>query len=515
MLNEFKHQPLTDFSIPENKVAFEAALKSVDSEKGKKYPIIIDGEKIYTADKVISINPSNYNEVIGEAAKGNEGLADKAINAAEKAFETWKDLSFKERANYLFNVAAIMKRRKHEFSALLVEEVGKTWTEADADTSEAIDFLEFYGRQALKLDGGMKLTPYNGIQNEGVYIPLGVGVIIAPWNFPLAILVGMTSAALVSGNTVVIKPASTAPIIAAKFMETLEEVGLPKGVANYLPCPGGTCGNHLVAHPKTRFINFTGSKEVGLNINKLAAEIVPGQKWIKRVSAEMGGKNGIIVDSDSDLDAAAGAIVAGAFGYQGQKCSACSRAIIVEDVYDEISKKVIEKTKKLVVGPGRKYETNVAAVIDKSAYDKVFSYIEIGKKEGKLLIGGTKCGDNGYFIAPTVFGDIDQNARIAQEEIFGPVLSLIKAKDFDDALKIANSTVYGLTGAVFANNRMKIERAKKEFHVGNLYINKGCTGALVGIEPFGGFNMSGTDSKAGGTDYLLLFTQAKSVSEKL
>lgn len=514
MLNEYRNEPYTDFSIAENKLAFEEALKLVDSQKGREYPIIIGGEKINTEEKITSYNPSNFKETIGLTSRANKELAEKAILAAEKAFNNWKNICPKERANYLFNAAAIIRRRKHEFSALLVEETGKIWREADADTAEAIDFLEYYGRQMLLFERGMTLTSCDGEENECIYTPLGIGIIIAPWNFPLAILVGMTASAIVTGNTVIIKPSELSPIIAAKFVEVLEEIGLPKGVVNFLPGPGRVIGNYLVAHPKTRFINFTGSKEVGLNINETAAKTSVGQKWIKRVIAEMGGKNGIIVDSDSDLDAAADSIVASAFSFQGQKCSACSRAIIVEDVYDTVLEKIVEKARALKVGPARDYETDMTAVIDNSSYEKVLKYIEIGKSEGRLLTGGIKCGSNGYFIAPTVFGEIDQNARISQEEIFGPVLALIKAKNFDNALEIANNTIFGLTGSVFTKKRPKIEKAKREFNVGNLYINRGSTGALVGTEPFGGFNMSGTDSKAGGSDYLLLFMQAKTIAEK-
>lgn len=513
MLCEYKNEPLTDFSIPENKIAFEKAIKLIDSQKGKHYPIIIDGEKIDTKEKIVSYNPSNFNEIVGTTAKGNKELAEKAVDAAEKAFDKWKYVDPSERANYLFNIAAIMRRRKNELSALLVEETGKTWIEAIADTAEAIDFLEYYGRQMLNYTKGMSLYPLSGEQNECFYIPLGVGLVIAPWNFPLSILVGMTSVAIVTGNTVVLKPSSSAPIIAAKFMEILEEVGLPNGVVNYLPGSGDEVGDYLVAHKKIRFINFTGSKDVGLRINRIAAELAPGQKWIKRVIAEMGGKDTIIVDSDSDLDSAASGIVASSFGFQGQKCSACSKAIIVEDVYDEMIEKIAEKTRALKLGPAREYGTDVAAVIDRASYEKVLKYIEIGKSEGRVIVGGEKGPKEGYYIEPTVIVDVDQNSRISQEEIFGPVLAALKAKNFDDAIDMANNTVYGLTGSVYTKNRSKIEKAKKEFHVGNLYINRKCTGALVGAEPFGGFNLSGTDSKAGGTDYLLLFMQAKAIGE--
>lgn len=515
MLPVYENQELTDFSIPENKRSYEAALKEFDEQKGKEYPIIINGERIFTKDRIISKNPSNCSDIIGYVARADIELADKAVESAENAFETWKKTSPEIRANYLFNAAAILKKRRNEFSCVLTEEVGKTWIEADADTCEAIDFLEYYGRQMIELSKGMMVAPRAGEQNKCVYIPLGTGLIIAPWNFPLAILAGMTAAAIVTGNTVIIKPSEQSPVIASKFVSVLEEIGLPKGVVNFLPGPGSKVGNYLVAHPRIRFINFTGSMEVGLSINKTAAETAKGQKWIKRVIAEMGGKNGIIVDADSDLDAAADGIVKSAFGFQGQKCSACSRAIITEEVYDKVTEKILDRAKKLVTGPSRNFETSVAAVIDENAYNKILSYIEIGKQEGKLLLGGKADVSGGYFIAPTIFGDIDQNARICQEEIFGPVLALIKAKNFDDALSIANNTIFGLTGAVYSNNRCHIEKAAEEFHVGNLYINRGCTGALVGVEPFGGFNMSGTDSKAGGADYLGLFSQAKSIAESL
>lgn len=515
MYPEYKNEPLTNFSIPENKAAMEKGLAKVQAEKGAHYPLVIGGEKIDTKAHIISINPSNIKEVIGTVAKADAGLAEKAVQAAAQAFASWQHVCPSERSRYLFKAAAIMRRRKFEFSALLVEEAGKTWPEADADTAEAIDFMEYYARQMLKYAKGMEVYSYPGEENECRYIPLGVGVIIPPWNFPLAILTGMTAAAIVTGNTVIMKPASSTPVIAAKFMQLWEEVSLPAGVVNYLPGNGGTIGDYLVSHPQVRFINFTGSKEVGLRINKLAGELAPGQKWIKRVIAEMGGKDAIIVDSEADIEAAATGIVISAFGFQGQKCSACSRAIVVKDVYDAVLAKVVEKTKALRVGIASNPEVNLGPVIDESAYNKILSYIEIGKKEGKLACGGGTAGDEGYFIQPTIFADVRPDARIAQEEIFGPVLAMIPADDFNHALAIANDTEYGLTGAVYSKNRAKLAQARREFHVGNLYFNRKCTGALVGVQPFGGFNLSGTDSKAGGADYLLLFLQAKSICERL
>ncbi|SHK07682.1 delta-1-pyrroline-5-carboxylate dehydrogenase [Hathewaya proteolytica DSM 3090] len=515
MLMPYKNEPVENYSNPADRAKMEEALKLIDSRKGQHFPLVIDGEKIDTEGKITVINPSKSSEVLGTTAKANKDLAEKAIQAAAKAFETWKYVPAEERANYLINAAAILKRRKHEFAAQLVEEAGKIWVEANADVAEAIDFLEYYARQMLKVEHGMDLIPLPGTKNTCKYIPIGAGLVIAPWNFPLAILVGMTSAAIVAGNTVVVKPASTTPLVAGMFMDVLAEIGLPKGVVNFLPGPGGEVGDYLTDHPLTRFINFTGSAEVGLRINERAAKLAPGQKWIKRVIAEMGGKDFIQVDSEADLDLAASAIVTAAFGFQGQKCSACSRAIIDEKVYDELVEKILAKTKELKVGPAREYGVDVACVIDENSLNKVMKYVEIGKTEGKLLAGGVRVSEDGYFVAPTIFGDIDRNARLAQEEVFGPFVALIKCKDFKDGIEVANGTVYGLTGAFISKNREKIEIAKRELHCGNLYINRKCTGALVGAEPFGGFNMSGTDSKAGGADYLLLFLQAKTISELL
>lgn len=515
MLVEYKNEPFVNFALPENRAAMEAALAVVDIEKGRHYPLVIGGAKIDTAERITSLNPSLTSEVVGTVAKADVALADKAVAVAAEAFKTWQYVDPAERARYLFKAAAAMRRRKFEFSAWLVEEAGKNWGEADADTAEAIDFMEYYGRQMLRWAEGMPVTPLAGEQNECFYIPLGVGVVIPPWNFPLAILVGMTAAAVVAGNTVIMKPASVTPVIAAKFMALLEEAGLPPGVVNYLPGSGGAIGDHLVSHPQVRFVNFTGSKEVGLRINRLAAEVAPGQKWIKRVVAEMGGKDAIIVAADADLEEAAGGIVASAFGFQGQKCSACSRAIVVKEVYDELVAKVAAKARALKVGLAGDPTVNLGPVVDANAYNKVLEYIEIGKKEGRLVAGGEKGDEAGYFIQPTVFADVAAKARISQEEIFGPVLAITKADSFDEALAMANDTEYGLTGAVYSRSRANLEKARREFHVGNLYFNRKCTGALVGVHPFGGFNMSGTDSKAGGADYLLLFMQAKSVSEKL
>lgn len=514
-MKPFANQTYLDFSDPKVLRKQKQAIEKVRSQFGKEYPNIIDGKEVYTEKKTKSINPAHPNEIVGVFQKSGKDDAEKAIQAALKAFEFWKKVPARERANYLFKAAAELRRRRYEINAWMISEVGKNYLEADADTCEAIDFLEFYGREAIRYAQKQPLTKIKGEKNEYFYIPLGVGLIIPPWNFPLAILTGMTSAAIVTGNTVVLKPSSDSPMMGWILYETFKKVGLPDGVLNFLVASGAEAGDYLVAHPKTRFISFTGSMEVGLRINELAAKVSPGQIWIKRVIAEMGGKDAIIVDSEADLDEAVKGVVVSAYGFQGQKCSACSRAIVDKKVYDVFVEKLKAEVEKIQIGdPKDNYP--MGPVINASAEQSILSYIEIGKKEGKLIHGGNKvAGLDGYYIEPTIFIDVDPNARIAQEEIFGPVLAVIKAEDFDDALRIANNTIYGLTGSVYSNNREKLMKAREEFHVGNLYFNRKCTGALVDVHPFGGFNMSGTDSKAGGRDYLLLFLQGKSVSEKI
>lgn len=514
MRSEFKNEVFVNFQEKSNNEAYDAALKKAEAELGKAYPVVIGGEKIMTDRKIASINPANKKQIIGSVSQADIPLAEKAIQTAAATFETWKRTDPNERARYLFRAAAILRRRRHEFSALMTLEAGKTRVEADVETAEAIDFLEFYGREMQRLSLPQPLMVSEEEENELYYLPLGVGVVIPPWNFPLAIMAGMTTAALVAGNTVVLKPASTTPVIAAKFVALLEEVGLPPGVVNYLPGPGGEVGDYLVDHPLTRFISFTGSRDVGLRINERAAKTQPGQKWIKRVVAEMGGKDAIIVDKEADLELAADAITASAFGFSGQKCSACSRVIVHEDVYEIVLDKVVERASKLVMANPAEASANLGPVIDEKAYAKIQEYIEIGKQEGRLVLGGGTGSPDGFFIEPTIFADVDPEARISQEEIFGPVVAFTKAKSFDEALEFANNTVYGLTGAVISRNGAHLEKARREFFVGNLYFNRKCTGALVGTHPFGGFNMSGTDSKAGGRDYLLLFTQAKLVSDR-
>ena len=512
---QYKHEPFTDFSLKENQQAYIEALKQVEAELGQDYPLIIGGEHITTKEKISSFNPANKEQLIGRVSKADQQLAEKAMQIADKTFKTWRKVKPEIRADVLFRAAAIIRRRKFYFSALITKEAGKTWVEADIETAEAIDFLEYYGRQMLEMKDGRKVESRQGEFNRYDYIPLGVGVVISPWNFPFAIMAGTTVAAVVTGNTVILKPASTTPIIAYKFMEVLEEAGLPAGVVNYLPGSGAEVGDYLVDHPRTRFISFTGSRDVGLRINQRASVLNEGQIWLKRVIAEMGGKDTIVVDKEADLELAAQSIVKSAFGFSGQKCSACSRTVIVKDVYDQVVARVVELTEQLAIGDPTDLSNDVSSVIDQSAFNKIKEYIEIGKQEGRLLIGGRADDSVGYFVYPTVFADVSPTARIMQEEIFGPVLAISKAENFEEAINIANNTEYGLTGAVITNNRMNLEYAREEFHVGNLYFNRGCTGAIVGYQPFGGFNMSGTDSKAGGPDYLTLHMQAKTTSETL
>ena len=512
----YKSEPLTDFTVEENRQGYLEALKKVESELGQDYPLIIGGERVTTEQKIVSYNPSNTSEIVGSVSKANQELAEKAMQVADSTFNTWKKVDPRVRAEVLFKAAAIVRRRKFELCAWLTKEAGKPWPQADGDIAEGIDFLEYYGRQMLELAKGKPLAQNQNQINKYTYVPLGVGVAISPWNFPFAIMLGTTVAAAVTGNTVLLKPASTTPVIAYKFMEIMEQAGLPAGVINYIPGSGAEVGDYLVDHPRTRFISFTGSRDVGLRINERASVLNEGQIWIKRVIAEMGGKDTIVVDDNADLELAAQSIVTSAFGFSGQKCSACSRAVIVgEQAYETVLNRVVELTNELIVGDPTNEETFIGPVNDAGAFKKITEYIEIGKAEGRLVAGGKSDDSKGYFINPTVFADVDPQARIMQEEIFGPVLAVTKAKDFDEAIDIANNTVYGLTGAVLSSNRFHLEKAREDFHVGNLYFNRGCTAATVGYQPFGGFNMSGTDSKAGGPDYLTLHMQAKSVSEAL
>ena len=514
-LTPFRNEPVSAFTDDSERAAIAAALAAVRAQLGREYELLIAGRRLKGEGTFQSVNPSRPSEVIGVHQKGTPALAAQAVEDAHAYFAEWSRTPAARRVELLANAAAIIRRRKLEFDAWLILEAGKTAPEADADVSEAIDFCEYYARQMERLDSPDPLVQMPGEHGHLRYLPLGAGIIIPPWNFPLAIMAGMTAAALVAGNTAVVKPSSDTPTIAAKFIEVLLEAGFPPRSVQFLTGSGGAVGDPLVEHPKTRFVAFTGSRDVGLRINELAARPRPGQIWIKRVIAEMGGKDAIVVDSEADVDRAVDGVLASAFGYQGQKCSACSRAIVDEKVYDEFLAKLKPKAEALRVGASDDPSNYMGPVINDSARRSILNYIETGKREGRLVAGGGSAPGDGYFIQPTVIADIPPEAVIFREEIFGPVVAVTKARDFEHALALANDSEYGLTGAVFSNNPAKIEAAKDRFFVGNLYINRKCTGAMVGAHPFGGFNMSGTDSKAGGPDYLLQFLQAKSIAERL
>lgn len=515
-LPRFRNEPFLDFGASETKAAMHEALRYVEHELGHEYPLIIGGERVHAAGKITSVNPARPSQAIGIHQETEPSQVEQAVVAADKAFQFWSRVPVATRVRLLLDVAQLLRDRKLEFCAWLTYEVGKNWQEADADVAETIDFLEFYAREALRLDSAITPIQLPGERNTLRYIPLGVGAVIPPWNFPLAIMAGMTMAAVVTGNTVVLKPSIDAPTIASRFYMLLEEAGLPEGVVNLCQGSGDLAGATLVSHPKVRFIAFTGSKRVGLIVHEAAAKTQPGQPFIKRTILEMGGKDAIIVNADADIDAAVEGVAASAFGFNGQKCSACSRVIVDAHLYDTFCDRLVERVE--AIGVGDPVENFAAGpVINDVAFKRVTDYIAAGREEGRLLTGGEAIENEtgGYYIQPTIFADVSPEARIAQEEIFGPVLTVIRSSGFEESLRIANGTEYGLTGAIYSQSREHLDRAREEFHVGNLYLNRKCTGAMVGAHPFGGFNMSGTDSKAGGADYLLLFTQAKSIAEKL
>jgi 1-pyrroline-5-carboxylate dehydrogenase len=512
----FVNEPFLIFADADVRYPMLEALAGVKARLGHEYDLVIGGHRLLTEEKIVSINPARPAEVVGIHQRADERHVEFAMQAAQAAFATWSRTPMAERAALLVRTAALVRLHKLEMCAWLIYEVGKNWSEADADVGETIDFLEFYAREAMRLDAATTPIQYPGERNQLRYIPLGVGAVIPPWNFPLAIMAGMTAAAIVCGNTLILKPSGDAPTIAAIFFNLLEEAGMPDGVVNFCPGAGAKFGSAIVAHPQTRFIAFTGSKAVGLEIHESAAKAQPGQHFIKRTVLEMGGKDSIIVEADCDLDAAVEGVAISAFGFNGQKCSACSRAIVDASIYDIFCERLRDRIAAIQQGdPADNFYAG--PVVNKAAFEQILNYIEIGKSEGRLVAGGhaVETPEGGFYIAPTVIADVAPTARISLEEIFGPVLAVIKSNGFDDALAIANNTEYGLTGAIYTSSREKLDRAREEFYVGNLYFNRKCTGAMVGAHPFGGFNMSGTDSKAGGADYLLLFTQAKSIAEKL
>src|SRR5215212_9182789 len=510
----YKNELYLDWSDLANVEAMRAALHEVSGHLGESYPLVIGGKRVETEGEIVSVNPANPSQAVGRVAAASEREADMALETATKAFEAWSRTAPEARARVLLRAAAIMRRRKFEMLAWEVYEGGKPWAEADAQFAEAIDFLEYYAREMLRLKDGVEIYAVPGEESRYFYQPMGVGVIIAPWNFPTAILTGMSSAAIVTGNTIIMKPSEFTSVLGAKVMEVFEEAGAPPGVVNFVPGYGSEIGDYLVQDPRTRFISFTGSMQTGLRINELAARKIEDQRWIKRVIAEMGGKDAMVIDDSADIDAAASDIVASAYGYSGQKCSAASRAILHADVYDEVLDKVVEKAKALKIGGPESADVNVGPVISEPQFEKVTSYVDVGKQEGQRVLGEDPGDpDDGYFVSPTIF-EVERDARIAREEIFGPVLSVIKARDFEEALRAANDSPFGLTGGVYSKNRDHLERARREFKAGNVYFNRGITGALVGVQPFGGFGMSGTDSKAGGPDYLPLHMLAKTVVER-
>ena len=513
-MKPFKNETVKTFADAADAAAMRAALERVKAGLGRTYPIVVDGRPLETAKQIRSVNPAVPDQVVGVVGSASKEQALLAVDAAARAFESWKRVPVEHRAAIIFKAADLLRERRFDYDALLVYEVGKSWPEADADIAELIDFLDYYAHEALRYAQKQPIVPMEGEENELVYIPLGVGAVIPPWNFAGAIMGGMTAAAVVTGNTVVLKPSSDSAVVAAWFVDLLHEAGVPGGVVNFIPGSGSEIGDLIVGHPQIRFISFTGSKEVGLHINELAAKTAPGQKWIKRVVAEMGGKDSIVVAGDADVDAAVEGVAVSAFGFQGQKCSACSRAIVDASIYDAFVEKLQARVAKMTVGDPTDQKNYMGPVVNAAALKSIAEYIDVGKREGRLVAGGKRVGDTGYFLEPTVIADVAPEARIAQEEIFGPVLAVVKAADFDDAMKIANNTEFGLTGSLYTSDEKKIERARDEFFVGNLYFNRKSTGAMVGAHPFGGFNMSGTDSKAGGRDYLLLFMQAKSISRK-
>jgi RHH-type proline utilization regulon transcriptional repressor/proline dehydrogenase/delta 1-pyrroline-5-carboxylate dehydrogenase len=512
--SSFRNEPLTDFSRAEARRAMDAALAQVMAQLGRMYPPIINGQAVATAATFDSLNPSHCKQIIGRCGRANVEQANAAVAAAKAAFPAWRDTDPAKRADYLFQAAEVMRRRRFELAAWQVYECGKPRREADADVAESIDYCEFYGREMLRL-AQPRRRDVPGEENIYFYEPRGVAVVIAPWNFPLAILCGMTTAALVTGNTVIMKPAEQSAVIGAKLMEIFQEIRLPLGVVAYLPGIGEEIGPVLVEHPDVAMIAFTGSRSVGLHINRQAAEVRPGQEQIKRVLAEMGGKNAIIIDDDADMDEAVHGVVASAFGYAGQKCSACSRVIVLESLHDAFVARLIEATRSLKVAPAEDPGCTVGPVIDAEAYQRIQGVIEKSKNEGRLVYAGDAgtLREEGYYIAPHIFDDVEPMTNLAQEEIFGPVLAVLRARNLDHALEIANSTSYALTGGLFSRSPEHIARVKREFRVGNLYINRKITGALIDRQPFGGFKMSGIGSKAGGPDYLLQFVLPRTITE--
>lgn len=514
MLDGFVNAVDVDFSVKENREKIEEAFRRVDEEKGIVCPLVIGGKRIETEKKITSLDPATK-ETLGYACSASRELVEKAIVTAGEAFKGWSVTPVEERIRCMRKLATLLVENRFYIDAWNVVESGKNWGEADGELCEQLDFINSYAYHMGNLDKGITLVPTDEL-NKCVYIPIGVGAAISPWNFPVSLFGGMIASAVITGNTLVCKPASNTPIVAYKFVELCEKAGIPDGVINFIPGSGAEIGDLIVEHPLIRFINFTGSKEVGCGIYEKASKVQPGQKWLKRVVAEMGGKNAIIVDSSADVRKAAQGVASSAFTFQGQKCSACSRAIVMNDVYEKFVADLVEEAKKLKESQGSgRSNASIGPVVNSESYNKITSYIEIGRKEGKIVYGGTYSDAKGYFVDPTIVIDLDRNARLVNEEIFGPVVGVIKVDSFDEALDVANQTEYGLTGSVYSEDRANIMRAKVEFNVGNLYFNRKSTAAVVLQHPFGGFNLSGTDAKTGTPDYLTNFLNLKSISEDL
>ncbi len=510
---QFIYAPDTDYADTEKRTKAEQALAKIKQELGKTYLPLINGEYIETSNYLDSLNPSRETELVGKVGQISVEQAEQAMNAAKEAFNSWKATSATDRANILRKAADIMERRRHELNAWICLEVGKIIPQADGEVSEAIDFCRYYASEMERLAAG-KTYDIAGENNRYFYQPKGIAVVISPWNFPFAIATGMTVAALVTGNCTLLKPAATSSVIAAKLTEFLVEAGIPKGVFQYVPGKGSEVGSYLVEHKDTHVIAFTGSREVGCRIYAEAAKLKPGQKHLKRVIAEMGGKNAIIVDESADLDQAVVGVVQSAFGYSGQKCSACSRVIVAASVYGAFLDRLVEATKSLNVGATDDPNIQMGPVIDPQARDRILEYIAQGKQQSELALE-MPIPDGGYYVSPTIFSNVAADHTIAQEEIFGPVLAVIKSDSFDEAISIANGTDYALTGGLYSRTPSHIEQASREFEVGNLYINRNITGAIVARQAFGGFKLSGVGSKAGGSDYLLQFLDPRVVTENI
>jgi len=511
--NVFTNEPTIDFAREEQRAAFPAAIREVRSRLGRTYSLFINGRDLQTGDTLPSINPANPAEIIGLVCQAGATEVELAVAAARAALPAWRSTPVETRAGCLRRAAAIARGRIFELAAWQVLEIGKQWDQAHADVAEAIDFFEYYADEMVRLGKPYPLGTIAGEVNTAFYEPRGVAAVVAPWNFPLAISAGMCAAAIVAGNPVVFKPSGLTGVVGHGLVELFREAGLPTGVFNYLPGRGGVIGDVLVGHPGVDLIAFTGSLETGTRIMELAAPVRPGQREIKKVVCEMGGKNAIIIDDDADLDEAVPQVLASAFGFQGQKCSACSRVITLPEIHERFVERLIGAARTWRIGPAENPAFAMGAVAEPAAVEKIGRYREIGRNEGQLLYESPVPEGPGHWVPLTIFGGIRPEHRLAQEEIFGPVLAIMAAKDLNQAIEWATGSRYALTGGIFSRSPENIARAEREFRVGNFYINRAITGAMVGRQPFGGSGMSGGGTKAGGPDYLLHFLLPRTVTE--